>query len=67
MPVIVTFCDRWLLEGFEVVDMQFPQLLEALPIKKDVHLTKNLSSRYDMVIGTDLMKELGIQLDFQND
>ena len=43
------------------------QLSDTLTIKKDVHLTKNLSSRYDMVIGTDLMKELGIQLDFSND
>ena len=49
------------------VTMQFPQLSETMTIKKDVHLTKNLSSRYDMVIGTDLMKELGIQLDFRND
>ena len=36
-------------------------------ISSDVHLANKISPRYDMIIGRDLMRELGIKLDFEND
>ncbi|CAJ1940496.1 unnamed protein product [Cylindrotheca closterium] len=49
------------------VCMQLPQLSESLTIDTDVHLAKSISPRYDMIIGRDLMRELGIKMDFEYD
>ena len=49
------------------VHMQLPQLSDSLVIDTDVHLANKISPRYDMIIGRDLMRELGIKLDFGND
>ena len=49
------------------IKMQLPQLSDTLMISSDVHLANKISPRYDMIIGRDLMRELGIKLDFEND
>jgi transposase InsO family protein len=46
--------------------MQFPEFSETMTVKSTIHLTKSVSPRYDMIIGRDLMKELGIMLDFKD-
>ena len=48
------------------INMQLPEISPTMTITSDVHLTKSISPRYDMIIGRDMMKELGILLDFQN-
>lgn len=46
--------------------MQFPEFSETMTVKNPIHLTKDVSPRYDMIIGRDLMKELGIMIDFKD-
>ena len=49
------------------INMQLSQLSDSMTIRTNVHLTKQpLSPRYQMIIGRDVMKEMGIMLDFQN-
>ena len=47
------------------INLKLSELSPTLTIRKVVNLTKNLSSRYDMIMGRDLMRELGIVEDFQ--
>ena len=47
--------------------MQMPQISGTMTVEQTVHLTDEpISPRYDMVIGRDLMEELGIMLDFKD-
>ena len=46
--------------------MQFPDFSETMTVKSSIHLTKSVSPRYDMIIGRDLMKELGVTIDFKD-
>eukprot|EP00980_Cylindrotheca_fusiformis_P024813 scaffold12526_cov69-Cylindrotheca_fusiformis.AAC.1 len=38
-----------------------------MTVATDVHLTKGISDRYDIIIGRDLMQELGLKLNFNDD
>ena len=49
------------------VNMQLPQLSESMTVTTEVHVADSISPRYDMIIGRDLMRELGIKLDFAED
>ena len=42
-----------------------PELSSSMAVEWDVYLTKKLD-RYDMIIGRDLLSEIGILLDFKN-
>ena len=46
--------------------IQFPEFSETMTVKSEIHLTKEVSPRYDMVVGRDLMTELGISIDFKD-
>jgi len=46
--------------------MQFPQLSDTMTMTVNMHVTKSISPRYDMIIGCDMMQELGIMLDFKD-
>ena len=46
---------------------QLPQLSPSMVVESDVHLAHNISNRYDFIMGRDLMRELGIKLDFDRD
>ena len=51
------------------VQLVLPEFDEQKLIEYKVHvdnITNSTTSRYDMIIGTDLMEELGITLDFKN-
>ena len=48
------------------INMQLPQLSKSLTINVNTHLVKKVSDRYDMIIGRDVMSELGIALDFKD-
>eukprot|EP00980_Cylindrotheca_fusiformis_P000533 scaffold132_cov59-Cylindrotheca_fusiformis.AAC.2 len=38
-----------------------------MTVATDVHLTNGISDRYDIIIGRDLMRELGLKLNFNDD
>eukprot|EP00980_Cylindrotheca_fusiformis_P024771 scaffold12437_cov101-Cylindrotheca_fusiformis.AAC.1 len=38
-----------------------------MTVTTDVHLTNGISDRYDIIIGRDLMQELGLKLNFNDD
>ena len=48
------------------INMQLPEILDALTITSDLHLADRILPRYDMVLGRDVLAELGIILDFEN-
>ena len=50
--------------GRTVVDFQLPELQSQTMIHKTVHVTTK-PMNYDMIIGQDLLEELGIDLSFQ--
>ena len=49
------------------VHFQLPEISPTMGIVTDVHLTKSLLSKYYIIIGRDLMRELKIKLDFEHD
>ena len=49
------------------VHFQLPEISPTMGIVTDVHLTKSLSSKYNMIMGRNLMRELKIKLDFEHD
>ena len=51
-----------------VVQFQLPELSKSKVIEWKMHVdsSKNLSKSYNMIIGTDLLQELGFTLDFNN-
>ena len=51
--------------GRAVVDFKLPELQPHHVIHKSVHVT-NKPMRYDMIIGRDLLNELGIDIKFSN-
>jgi hypothetical protein len=56
-----------MLVGTCEICMELPELLSALGIEHTVHLTKKID-RYDMILGRDLLRELGgAKLDIEND
>ena len=48
------------------INMQLPELSNSMTVNVDTHLVKKISERYDMIIGRDVMSELGITLDFKD-
>ena len=38
-----------------------------MAVNTDVHLANNISHQYDLIIGRDLMRELGMKLNFDSD
>src|SRR6056300_763660 len=46
--------------------MQFPDFSETMTVKRSIHLTKSVSPLYDIIIGRNLMKELGVTIDFKD-
>ncbi len=38
-----------------------------MTVEADVNLANEISHRYDLIIGRDLMRELGIKLNFEDD
>eukprot|EP00980_Cylindrotheca_fusiformis_P014988 scaffold4112_cov60-Cylindrotheca_fusiformis.AAC.6 len=49
------------------IRFQLPQLSTTMTVATDVHLTNGISDRYDIIIGRDLMRELGLKLIFDDD
>ena len=49
------------------IHLQLPDLSPSLSIVKEVHVTDKVSNRYDMIMGRDLLSELGINLDFKDE
>eukprot|EP00980_Cylindrotheca_fusiformis_P019054 scaffold6427_cov78-Cylindrotheca_fusiformis.AAC.1 len=49
------------------IRFQLPQLSTTMTVATDVHLTNGISDRYDIIIGRDLMRELGLKLNFNDD
>jgi hypothetical protein len=45
----------------------FPEFSETRVITSELHATKKTLAGYDIIIGRDLLKELGIVLDFKNE
>ena len=45
---------------------ELPEVSNTMVIQTPIHLTKHLD-RYDMIMGRDMMKELGIKLDFEHE
>ena len=43
-----------------------PELSNTMVVSTDIHLTKHID-RYDMILGRDLLRELGFSLDFELD
>ena len=48
------------------LNIKMPEFNETATIKIDCHVTTN-KSNYDIIIGRDTLRELGIMLDFSND
>jgi hypothetical protein len=51
------------------VDFKFPELSENKKIEWVVHIddkTNNETAAYDMIVGLDLMAELGLIIDLEN-
>ena len=48
------------------LNIKMPELNETATIKIDCHVTTN-KSNYDIIIGRDTLRELGITFDFRND
>ena len=49
------------------VRFNLPQISNSMTVEADVHLANEISHRYDLIIGRDLMRELGIKLNFESD
>ena len=49
------------------IRFQLPQISSSMTINSEEHLATNISTRYDIIIGRDLMRELGIKLNFDSD
>ncbi len=47
------------------IHLELPQLSTSLIILKEVVVMPNLSSNYNMILGRDLISELGLMLDFK--
>ena len=47
------------------INITLPELNHTAHISAHVHITKN-KSNYDAIFGRDLLRELGISLDFEN-
>ena len=49
------------------IHFQLPQISPSMSIVTDVHITESLGSRYDMILGRDMLRELKINLNFEKD
>ena len=49
------------------INFALPELSSSLLIRTDVFLCKDLSERYDLIMGRDLLRELKLKMDFEHD
>ena len=59
----------WESQGQSIINFTLPEFSSSRSIKWKVHVDNNTptnQARYDMIMGTDLMEELGVDISFKH-
>ena len=59
----------WESQGQSIINFTLPEFSSSRSIKWKVHVDNNTptnQARYDMIMGTDLMEELGVDVSFKH-